>query len=121
MSRISGITLVILFSAGLCSQGMARAGEVKLLSALVMKPALAELAASFERTSGHKLAIAYDSAGAVTKRIQSAEAADVVIKWHTFPVAVSRKVRPYPQPDVINPKGASLADTRAEQTSFGTY
>jgi len=63
MSRISGITLVILFSAGLCSQGMARAGKVKLLSALVMKPALAELAASFERTSGHKLTIAYDSAG----------------------------------------------------------
>jgi len=78
-------------------------------------------AASFERTSGHKLTNAYNSAGAVTKRIQSAEAADVVIKWHTFPVAVSRKVRPYPQPDVINPKGASLADTRAEQTSFGTY
>jgi len=64
---------------GLYSQGMARAGEVKLLSALVMKPALAELAASFERTSGHKLAIAYDSAGAVTKRIQSGEAADVAI------------------------------------------
>src|SRR5262245_24641234 len=36
-------------------------------------------AASFERTSGHKLTIAYDSAGAVTKRIQSGEAADVAI------------------------------------------
>jgi hypothetical protein len=66
-------------SAGLCSQGMARAGEVKLLSALVMKPALAELAAGFERTSGHKLTIAYDSAGAVTKRIHSGGPADVVI------------------------------------------
>ena len=79
MSRISGIALVILFSVGLCSQGTARAGEVKLLSALVMKPALAELAASFERTGGHKLTIAYDSAGAVAKRIQSGETADVAI------------------------------------------
>ena len=79
MSRISGIALVILFSAGLCSQGTARAGEVKLLSALVMKPALAELAASFEHTGGHKLTIVYDSAGAVAKRIQSGEAVDVAI------------------------------------------
>jgi molybdate transport system substrate-binding protein len=76
---MSGIPLVIVISATLCSQGAARAGEVKLLSALVMKPALTELAASFEGTSGHKLTIAYDSAGAVTKRIQSSEAADVVI------------------------------------------
>jgi molybdate transport system substrate-binding protein len=58
---------------------VAQAGEVKLLSALVMKPALTDLADSFERTSGHKLTIAYDSAGAVTKRIQSSEAADVAI------------------------------------------
>src|SRR5215831_2684839 len=79
MSRIFSIALGILFSAGLCSQETARAGEVKLLSALVMKPALAELADSFELTSGHKLTIAYDSAGAVTKRIKFGEAADVAI------------------------------------------
>jgi len=79
MSRIFSIALGVLFSAGLCNQGTARAGEVKLLSALVMKPALAELAASFELTSGHKPAITYDSAGAVTKRIQFGEAADVAI------------------------------------------
>ncbi len=52
---------------------------MKLLSALVMKPALTDLAGIFERTSGHKLTIAYDSAGAVTKRIQSGETVDTAI------------------------------------------
>jgi molybdate transport system substrate-binding protein len=75
MRRIFEIALLIATSAS----GMVQAGEVKLLSALVMKPALTDLSGSFERTSGHKLAIAYDSAGAVTKRIQSGEAADVAI------------------------------------------
>jgi molybdate transport system substrate-binding protein len=75
MRSIFEIALLIAASA----PGMVQAGEVKLLSALVMKPALTDLSGSFERTSGHRLAIAYDSAGAVTKRIQSGEAADVAI------------------------------------------
>jgi molybdate transport system substrate-binding protein len=57
----------------------AQADEVKLLSALVMKPALSELSGSFERSSGQKLTITYDSAGAVAKRIQSGETADAGI------------------------------------------
>ena len=79
MKKTFGIGLAIAISASVCNQGAARAGEVKLLSALVMKPALTDLAGNFERTSGHKLTIAYDSAGAVTKRIQSGEIADVAI------------------------------------------
>jgi molybdate transport system substrate-binding protein len=79
MKRIAGIGLAIAISTGVCNQGAARASEVKLLSALVMKPALTDLAGNFERTSGHHLIIAYDSAGAVTKRIQSGEMADVTI------------------------------------------
>jgi molybdate transport system substrate-binding protein len=79
MSRALGMALVIAISASPCIQGAAQAGEVKLLSALVMKPALTDLAGSFERTSGHKLTITYDSAGAVTKRLQSGETADVAI------------------------------------------
>jgi molybdate transport system substrate-binding protein len=62
-----------------CGLGSAQAGEVKLLSALVMKPALTELTANFERSGGHKLTITYDSAGAVAKRIQSGETADAAI------------------------------------------
>ena len=36
----------------------AHADEVKLLSALVMKPALAQMSCIFERTTGHKLTVA---------------------------------------------------------------
>src|SRR5438309_4917690 len=79
MNRISGVALAIAISASVCNQGTARADEVKLLSALVMKPALTDLANTFERTSGHKLTIVYDSAGAVTKRIQSGETVDLAI------------------------------------------
>jgi molybdate transport system substrate-binding protein len=79
MSRDFAIALLIALFASTCNQGGARADEVKLLSALVMKPAITDLADVFERTSGHKLAAAYDSAGGVTKRIQSSEAADVAI------------------------------------------
>jgi molybdate transport system substrate-binding protein len=79
MSRIFGIALVIAISASPFNPGAAQGGEVKLLSALVMKPALADLASTFERTSGHTLTIVYDPAGAVTKRIQSGETADVAI------------------------------------------
>jgi molybdate transport system substrate-binding protein len=77
MSRMFGIAVVI--AATVCGLGRAQAGEVKLLSALVMKPALTELTGNFERSSGHKLTITYDSAGAVAKRIQSGETADAAI------------------------------------------
>ena len=77
MKTIFGIALAIAASVG--NQGPARGDEVRLLSALVMKPALTDLADNFERTSGHKLTIAYDSAGAVTKRIQSGEMTDVAV------------------------------------------
>jgi len=57
----------------------ATALEIRLLSAEVMKPALAELSGEFERVSGGKLTINYDSAGKVRTRVQNDEAADVVI------------------------------------------
>jgi len=79
VNRTFGIALAAAMSVGICGHGAAQAGEVKLLSALVMKPALTDLAADFERATGHKLTIAYDPAGAVTKRIQSGETADVAI------------------------------------------
>ncbi len=57
----------------------AGAAEVKLLSAAVMKPAVPELAADFERMTGHTLTISYDSAGAIRKRVQDGEAADAAL------------------------------------------
>ena len=52
---------------------------LRLLSALVMKPALDELAGGLERATGYKLALAYDSAGAIRKRVHDAEPADAAL------------------------------------------
>jgi len=69
-------TLITLPTGGVDT---ANAAEVKLLSAEVMRHAINELSADFERTTGHKLTISYDSAKAVTDRIKSNEIADVAI------------------------------------------
>jgi molybdate transport system substrate-binding protein len=55
MKRLFGIALAIAISPGAYNLGVAQAADVKLLSALVMKPALIALSGDFERISGHKL------------------------------------------------------------------
>jgi Bacterial extracellular solute-binding protein len=44
-----------------------------------VKPTLGELAGEFERTTGHKVTITYDTAGAVRNRILADEVVDVAI------------------------------------------
>ena len=83
MTKVA-IIVTITATIGSCiyamfTAGAANAVEVKLLSAAVMKPALTELSGEFERTTGHKLRISYDSAGEVRNRIQGGEIADVAI------------------------------------------
>src|SRR5438105_10885762 len=75
------IRMLALAAMGVCAffAGSASAAELKLLSALVMKPAISELSSDFEHTTCHKLTLSYDSAGAVKNRLQAGEAADVVI------------------------------------------
>ncbi len=63
----------------LACAGAANAAEVKLLSAEVMRHAINELAGEFQHMTGHKLWVSYDSAGAVRKRFQDGEIADVII------------------------------------------
>ncbi len=57
----------------------ADAAEIKVLSAGGMRPVMEDLGPKFERASGHKLALTFGFAGAVLKRVQSGESADVVI------------------------------------------
>ena len=57
----------------------ARAAEIRVLSAAVMKPVLSALADEFERTTSHKLTISYGPAGAAADRIKNGEAVDVAI------------------------------------------
>ena len=57
----------------------AEAAEIKVLSVVAMRSVLEDLGPRFERATGHKLAISFATAGAVVKRAQGGEAADVVI------------------------------------------
>jgi molybdate transport system substrate-binding protein len=57
----------------------ARADEISLLSAAAMQAVLKETVAEFERGSGHRLIITYDTIGGIEKRQRNGEAYDIVI------------------------------------------
>jgi molybdate transport system substrate-binding protein len=57
----------------------ANATEIKVLSAVAMKPALDDLARDFGNSTGHTVNIVYATAGVVRDRIRDGEAVDVAI------------------------------------------
>jgi molybdate transport system substrate-binding protein len=57
----------------------ANAAELKLLVSEIVHPAIAELAAQFEKKSGHKLTVEYGFGVQQTKRAQEGEAFDLII------------------------------------------
>jgi len=59
--------------------GIADAAEIKVLSGFAMQTVMEDLGPKFERATGHKLAITFASSGAVEKRVQGGETADVVV------------------------------------------
>lgn len=63
----------------LTEPAVAETNEIKVLSAVVMKSALDDLARDFERATGHKITLAYAPAGAVKDRIEGGEAFDLAI------------------------------------------
>ena len=63
----------------LLTHGLAAAAEIKVLSAVAMRPALDDLAPQFERMTGHKLTISYAVAGELRKRIEGGESGDMTI------------------------------------------
>jgi molybdate transport system substrate-binding protein len=73
----AAVVVGILFSSLLA--GGASAAEIKVLSAVAMKPALDDLAREFERSTGHIIKVAYATAGIVRDRIRDGEAVDVAI------------------------------------------
>ena len=64
---------------GVAAGSSANGTEIKLLSASALHPAIDTLIPEFEKSSGHKLTVAYGTAGAVADGVQKGEAADVVI------------------------------------------
>src|ERR1051325_12136438 len=73
----TGVLGLALF--GLTAGSTARAAEIKLLSASALHPAIDALMPDFEKSSGHKVTVAYGTAGAVADRVQKGEAADIVL------------------------------------------
>lgn len=76
--------LLMAIQVAICSitaAGRATADTVaiKVASANVLEGVLDGLVAEFERTTGHKVGIAYATAGVIRNRIRDGEAADVVI------------------------------------------
>src|SRR6478672_13501334 len=65
--------------SGISAGSTASAAEIKLLSASALHPAIDALIPDFEKSSGHKVTVAYGTAGAVADRVQKGEAADIVI------------------------------------------
>jgi molybdate transport system substrate-binding protein len=68
---------VVLF--GITAGTIARGAEIRLFCAVALHPAIDALIPDFEKSSGHKVTVAYGTAGAVADRVQKGEAADIVI------------------------------------------
>src|SRR4051812_410610 len=54
-------------------------GELKVLTSNSMRGVMVPIAEQFEKTSGYKLAVSYDPAKAMLRRIAAGESADVAI------------------------------------------
>jgi molybdate transport system substrate-binding protein len=84
MNRRSILSVFATISLGLALSGIAagstaRATEINLLCAVALHPAFDELIPDFEKSSGHKVTVAYGNAGAIAERFLKGEAADLVI------------------------------------------
>src|SRR6478752_1731714 len=64
---------------GIIAGSTARAAEIKLLCAVALHPAIDALIPDFEKSSGHKVTVAYGTAGAVADRVQKGDDAEIVI------------------------------------------
>ena len=74
-----GLTMVVgILTIPLLGTG-STAAEIKVLSAVAMKPALDDLSREFEHSTGHTLKMAYATAGIVRDRMRDGETVDVAI------------------------------------------
>jgi molybdate transport system substrate-binding protein len=71
-----GLAMVVLATG---APHASRAAEIKVLTAGAFKQVLLALVPAFERQSGHKVILANDTVGALSKRIADGEAFDVAV------------------------------------------
>jgi len=75
----AAIASTLLCLSMLAGGNPAGAAEIRLLSAAVMQTVFKDIAADFERASGHKLVIDYATMGAINQRVLGGETADLII------------------------------------------
>jgi molybdate transport system substrate-binding protein len=85
---------------------LAHAAEIKLLGPVSLRVVLPGLLSQFEKSSGHKVTVGYDTLGAITKRVVEGEAVDVPM------------VSPQQNED-LQKQGKLLAGSRAEIAKVG--
>jgi molybdate transport system substrate-binding protein len=76
--RLGATLLAALGLALLAGTGRAEAAEIKVLSAAAVRVIVTELAQAFEKETGHKVSMAFGTAGVTRQRLAN-ESADVVI------------------------------------------
>ena len=79
MTNVSAMIALGLAWSGNSVWSTAKATEIKLLSAVALHPAIDALVPDFENSSGHKVSVAYGTAGGVAERVQKGEPVDLVI------------------------------------------
>lgn len=107
---IPSTVLAILFSA---FAGGAQATDIKVLSDSPLQPALPKVADLFRQETGTQVNMAFDPSPAVKKRIESGEAADVVIVQPDFvdELVQAGKVKAGDRP-IIGHVGVGLGNCR---------
>ena len=77
-SRLLSIAASLALVAGVCT-GTAVAADLKVLCDDTLRPAMQELAPAFEKSSGHKLSIQYDTADKIEQKVAADDPIDVAI------------------------------------------
>ena len=93
MSMLATTLAALLF---LAHAGIACAAEIKVLSAVAMKPALDDIAHEYEGRTGDTISTSYATAGVIGNRIRDGEQVDVAILPRSAfdPVAAAGKIAP---------------------------
>jgi molybdate transport system substrate-binding protein len=79
VSLLRVATIALVLTGALRAVGSADAAEIKVLSSGALKLALSQLLPNLESSAGYSVRVEYGPAGAIAKRIQAGDAADVAI------------------------------------------
>src|SRR5205814_4539622 len=80
MIRLMPLKLAAFLSILITASAQTSAAEIRAFFPGAMRPAMAELIAQFEKTSGHKIVVTYGPVGALVNRLKNGESADLAVE-----------------------------------------